>query len=72
MAGIKIAVETYSWEMAERSYKGNLEHIFQVAHRAGFTGIEPETSFFGALEDPIKMKEALDRNKLELAVLCHV
>lgn len=72
MAGIKIAVETYSWEMAEHSYKGNLAHIMQVASEAGFTGIEPETSFFGALADPIKMKEALDKHNLELAVLCHV
>ncbi|GAB5554443.1 MAG: hypothetical protein Sapg2KO_40340 [Saprospiraceae bacterium] len=72
MGKIKVAVETYSWEMAEKSYKGNLEHIMQVAKQAGFTGIEPETSFFGYLSDPLKMKAALEKHGLELAALCHV
>ncbi len=72
MGKIKVAVETYSWEMAERSYKGKLDHIMSIAQQAGFQGIEPETSFFGELSDPIKMKEALERYGLELAVLCHV
>lgn len=72
MSNIKIAVETYSWEMSNQSYKGNLDHIMNVASQAGFTGIEPETSFFGDLSDPIKMKETLDKYNLELAVLCHV
>ena len=72
MSKIKVAVETYSWEMSEKPYKGNLGHIMKIAHQAGFTGIEPETSFFGELADPIKMKETLDEHGIELAVLCHV
>lgn len=72
MSNIKIAIETYSWEMSNQSYKGNLAHIMKVASQAGFTGIEPETSFFGELSDPYKMKETLDEHHLELAVLCHV
>ena len=72
MAKIKIGCETYTWQMPGEDYKGKLEHIFQIANKAGFEGIEPETSFFGDLSDPILMKEALDRHNLELAALCHV
>ncbi len=72
MTKIKVAVETYSWEMAQESYKGNLDHIMKIAKQAGFVGIEPETSFFGDLSDPSRMKETLDKHQLELAVLCHV
>lgn len=72
MAKIKLACETYSWEMATDNYKGKLPEIMEVMAQAGFEGIEPETSFFGPLSDPIKMKESLDQHGLELAVLCHV
>ena len=72
MASIQLACETYSWEMAQNSYKGRLAHIMQIMAQAGFTGIEPETSFFGELADPVKMKEALDRHGLQLTALCHV
>ena len=72
MGKIKIGCETYTWQMPGESYKGKLDHIMGVASQAGFDGIEPETSFFGELKDPIKMKETLDRFGLELAVLCHV
>ena len=72
MSKIKIACETYTWEMPVESYKGKLDHIMSVIQRAGFVGIEPETSFFGDLSDPIKMKDTLQKYELELAVLCHV
>lgn len=72
MSNIKIGCETYTWQMPGEQYKGKLDHIMGIASKAGFTGIEPETSFFGDLADPVKMKETLDRHGLELAVLCHV
>lgn len=72
MAKIKIGCETYTWQMPGEQYKGKLDHIMGIAARAGFAGIEPETSFFGDLADPIKMKETLDKHGMELAVLCHV
>ncbi|WP_299549514.1 TIM barrel protein [Seonamhaeicola sp.] len=72
MGKIKIGCETYTWQMAGESYKGKLEHIMGVASKAGFQGIEPETSFFGSLEDPLAMKDVLDKHDLELSVLCHV
>lgn len=72
MGKIKIACETYTWQMPGESYKGKLDHIMGVVSAAGFTGIEPETSFFGDLTDPIKMKDTLAKHNLELSVLCHV
>lgn len=72
MGKIKIACETYTWQMPGEQFKGKLNNIMRVVSQAGFAGIEPETSFFGSLEDPIKMKEVLEENHLELAALCHV
>jgi inosose dehydratase len=72
MSKIKVACETYTWQMPGEQYKGKLDHIIGVIHEAGFAGIEPETSFFHDLSDPIKMKETLDKHHLQLTSLCHV
>ena len=72
MSNIKLACETYTWQMPGEQYKGKLEHIMEVCQKAGFTGIEPETSFMQHLEDPVLMKEALNKYGLELSVLCVV
>ena len=72
MGNIKIACETYTWQMPGETYKGKLRHIMEIASQAGFEGIEPETSFFGDLSDPIRMKDTLEMYNLELAALCHV
>lgn len=72
MANIKLACETYTWQMPGEMYKGKLDQIMKTISKAGFTGIEPETSFFGELSDPVLMKETLDKHNLELAALCHV
>lgn len=72
MGKIKIACETYTWQMPGEQFKGKLNQIMGVISAAGFVGIEPETSFFGNLEDPIKMTEVLEEHNLELAALCHV
>lgn len=72
MSKIKLACETYTWQMPGEQYKGKLEHIMEVCAKAGFTGIEPETSFMQHLEDPEKMKDALAKWGLDLAVLCVV
>ncbi len=72
MSGIKLACETYTWQMPGEQYKGKLEHIMKVCSQAGFAGIEPESSFLKQLEDPFKMKDALTAYDLDLAVLCIV
>jgi inosose dehydratase len=72
MSKIKLGCETYTWQMPGEMYKGKLDHIMGVMSKAGFTGIEAETSFFVELADPVLMKETLDKHKLELAALCYV
>ena len=69
---IKLACETYTWQMPGEQYKDKLEHIMKICSQAGFTGIEPESSFMGEFKDPVRMKEALAQYNLELAVLCIV
>lgn len=72
MSNIKLACETYTWQMPGEQYKGKLEHIMEVCSQAGFGGLEPETSFMQHLEDPVLMKETLDKYNMDLAVLCVV
>ncbi len=69
---IKIGCETYTWQMPGEQYKGRLEHILSICQQAGFTGIEPETSFLQHLSDPVRMKAALEQYDLDMAVLCVV
>ena len=72
MPKIKLACETYTWQMPGEQYKGKLEHIMEIAAQAGFTGIEPEASFLQHLSDPQRMKAALQKYNLELAVFVYV
>jgi inosose dehydratase len=72
MGKIKLAFEKNTWQMPGEQYKGKLEHIMEIAARAGYKGIEPEASFLKHLSDPIKMKEVLQQYGLELAMFCYV
>lgn len=72
MPKIQLACETYTWQMPGEQYKGKLDHIMGIISKSGFKGIEPETSFFGKLADPIRMKNTLEKHQLALAALCHV
>ena len=72
MSKIKLACETYTWQMPGEQYKGKLEHIMEVSSRGGFKGIEPDSSFLHHLSDPALMKAALSKYELELAVFCYV
>ena len=69
MTKIKLACETYTWQMPGEQYKGKLDHIMDVCSKAGFKGIEPESSFLRHLEDPILMQETLDKYNMDFAVL---
>lgn len=72
MSKIKVACETYIWQMPGEQYKGRLEHIMEVVSNAGFKGIEPETSFLHHLSDPVLMKEVLNRYSIDMPVFCYV
>jgi inosose dehydratase len=69
---MRLACETYTWQMPGEQYKGRLEHIMEIASRAGYKGIEPDSSFLKHLSDPIRMKKELERYRLELSVFCYV
>jgi len=69
---MKLACETYTWQMPGEQYKGRLEHIMDIAARAGYKGIEPDSSFLKHLSDPVRMQEELTRYNLELSVFCYV
>ncbi|CAM4215611.1 sugar phosphate isomerase/epimerase family protein [Zobellia nedashkovskayae] len=72
MSKIKIGCETYTWAMSGEKYKNKLEHIIEVTSKAGFKGIEPDTGFMNGFANPKVFKETLDKNNIELSVLCHV
>jgi inosose dehydratase len=72
MTKIRLACETYTWQMPGEQYKGRLEHIMEIASRAGYKGIEPDSRFLHHLSDPALMKAALDKYVLELSVFCYV
>jgi inosose dehydratase len=69
---MRLACETYTWQMPGEQYKGRLEHIMEIASRAGYKGIEPDSSFLKHLSDPLRMREELSRYQIELAVFCYV
>jgi len=69
MGKIRIGCQTYTWQMSGEKYLDKLEHIMQVAARAEYSGLEPETQFLGRLWDPGLMADALTANALELAAL---
>lgn len=72
MGKIRIGCETYTWAMSGDAYKNKLEHILGIMSKAGFKSIEPDTGFMNGFTDPQVFKEALERNNIELSVLCHV
>ncbi|MEZ0387778.1 MAG: sugar phosphate isomerase/epimerase family protein, partial [Verrucomicrobium sp.] len=69
MAKIKFGSEVYTWFMqgSGQAYNNKLDHMIQVAGESGFAGIEPMHFWMGDLADPAKLKESLDKNKVELA-----
>jgi inosose dehydratase len=69
---IKIGCQTYTWQMSGTLYLDRLDDIIALAGRAGFAGLEAELQFLGALSDPERMAETLDRAGIELASLCIV
>ena len=68
----RLACQTYTWQMSGDTYVGRLDHILNLLGSTGFAGVEPETQFLGALEDPARMRAALDEAGVELAALCLV
>lgn len=73
MGKIKLSCETYTWVMpGDGGYLHKLDHIMDVCRKSGMDGIEPDNSFMALHEDPIKMKEALDKHGLKLSSFAYV
>ncbi len=86
MSKIKFGSEVYTWFMQEtgKGYDNKLDHMIRVAAQAGFTGIEPmvlqisesalgcSKYWLGDFCDPIKLKDTLQENNMELAGLALV
>lgn len=66
---IRIGCQTYTWQMSGDKYLDKLEHMIQIAAKAGYIGIEPETQFLGEFWDAGRLKDILAANNMELAAL---
>lgn len=67
---MKFGAQTYAWQMSYEQYKGELPHILDVCSRAGFRGLEIETTMLGAFaQKPKKLKKAFDERGMELAAI---
>ena len=69
MGKIRIGCQTYTWQMSGAKYLDKLEHIIQIASRAEYVGLEPETQFLGRFWDTGLMRETLEGHHLKLAAL---
>lgn len=86
MSSIKFGSQVYTWFMqgTGKAYDNKLDHMIQVAAKAGFSGIEPmvlEISesalgcgkyWLGDFCDPARLQDALAAAKIELAGLALV
>lgn len=69
---IRFGCQTYTWQLSGERYLGELDRILKVASDAGFSGLECEIQFLGALRDPGLMRAALDKADIDFAALCIV
>jgi inosose dehydratase len=66
---MRIACQTYSWQMSLPVYQGRIDHICEVVGRAGFAGLEAEVIMLGQFAGSQRLRAALGPNNLELAAL---
>jgi inosose dehydratase len=67
----KFGAEVYTWFMNNdgETYKGQLGHMIEVIARSGFTGIQPIYSWMGDLSDPVRLKDKLNEQGIDLAAV---
>ncbi|MEO7599929.1 MAG: sugar phosphate isomerase/epimerase family protein [Opitutus sp.] len=67
----RFGAECYTWFMngSGKTHAGKLDHMIEVTARAGFTGIEPIHGWMGELADAGRLREKLDRSRVELAAI---
>lgn len=73
MSNIQYGCQFYTWQMSGEKYIGQMPHILDIVHQAGFAGIEPDIAIMGPYFDSADlMKELLDKESLQLGALCLV
>ena len=67
----KFGAEVYTWFMNNdgETYKGQLGHMIEIIAKAGFSGIQPIYSWMGNLNDPVRLKDKLTKEGIELAAV---
>lgn len=67
----KFGAEVYTWFMNNdgETYKGQLGHMIEIIAEAGFTGIQPIYSWMGNLNDPVRLRDKLKKEGIELAAV---
>ncbi|MCL5671014.1 MAG: sugar phosphate isomerase/epimerase [Acidobacteria bacterium] len=68
---IRFGAEVYTWFMKEsgRAHANQLDHMIQIAARAGFQGIEPMHFWMGDLRNAGRLAECLDSSGIKLAAI---
>jgi len=70
MSGIHFGAQTYAWYMSYDHYAGKIGHILDVCKKAGFSGLEIETSMLkDYFENGIALKALFDERDMQLAAL---
>lgn len=67
----KFGAEVYTWFMNNEgeTYKGQLGHMIEIISKAGFQGIQPIYSWMGDLNDPVRLRDKLKKEGIELAAV---
>src|SRR5690606_5330124 len=67
---LRIACQTYTWEMLGGDWNGTLADILSEISQAGYEGIEISTNVLGGLVDrPREVRSMLESHGLELAAV---
>lgn len=66
---IRFTCQTYAWIQCGDRYHGRIDHMAEIAGKAGFEGLEPINLHLGKFWDPVLLKETLDQNNLTLSSL---
>ena len=68
MSGIRVACQTYTWEMLGSDWQGKLTSILDWIAEAGYAGIEITNTMIGEFAGaPAAFRRELDRRGLALA-----
>ena len=72
MSTIRVACQTYTWEMRGRSWTGSVTDMLDAIAEAGYEGVEISNNMIGEFRDrPADLAEELSRRDLALAAIAY-